>query len=1679
MEIVNEIINPSPVESLGPRNIMVEFHPTNPTIKELKNVFPFETIFNLKQRIALALGTTPLEQIFIAVEEPTKPDEFRPLEFTWLFNDGLLKDPIKAPKQPDPHLYQDGAKMAVSPSIEYGITLEDSNLLNKKIHVWTLESVLGGEKPSDDIFEGFIRLYFPELTIMPMSTKISEEELTTLTEFRSLMDERLNTINNQIIKQYEPTIQKRIDFPELRQIYVFKTVLFGPKGVNNYDSITLELLFRDLQPSETRPFIRFFSGSDRIKPITKIGKKDDKFLISDKALLDSLMSDRPKTDMGAVIVIKRPVDVSRDRKLLGLCWTLRIYEDGSAEFYIGTPRRGESVSVEILSKAQEVADGMLVGTDWYKKQFRLCDLSALYHFKTSESEKLTENELSARLSTFMPFFYKEPKFLGENPPALAVLRYKAVSNYVKTSDPIMNFLTMLTFNTQPNEPISPLVELMKEFGLTEDEADEAYNKWERIHSEHVISYKTDAKGDLRIKDMAIRDSKSCLPTTDEEPSDDDLTVAAYNEGISVRIYENGYKEYNVVIAGCYDNKNGTRNLRRILSLISALFLLETKEPSAEPEPEPEPEQEQAETGFDESLMLGMIGNENEEEETVEQIEEQAVPKLKTSKGVPILEPLGKEWILDRLKSRDKRLFGFEVTGDKRIEPYSRQCQQTNKTKRQPIVITRESYVKIRNMDMYKGKVRFIEAPITNKKFEIAFKIGNTAMNQRLSKLRKMKEEGEIVEKKVIKALVEREAQLGKNAKTSKKEITDLKTTIEWAEKVEMAEYEEYLLRRGYSIEDNISVTEKGTRAYKPKSKTEPGDFDKIIKNYEKEYFTMNNATKATSLTKLKDELVVRFNKLKDNIAELKKKHAAEINLPFWTVTITGSSERNLNYYICSQYWCIYDDIPLLDSDFEKTKECPVCGGKLIENEQKPKEGETVIYRKDAKYSGFLSSVYHPNQLALPCCFGTPIHIFLPEGAQNPRLEIRLESNNESEEQINVPKESHVLAKGSVPLRPFLADKDNKDYIPRQNIFGRINKEWIYIDKGKVAIPPPVVNKFIGQNPEDFLTKRGPDKQGILSYLLPYEKETTPARAFVRYSITDTTNIRNPGELFFSLISWARYVINEFTKTKTNVVFESNPQHFKQLLMKEIADPAQEQKFKNAFQQANYGTLVHEFSRREDNGVTDKAWERFKAYLADDKEQKELRLFESLLGVPGLFTETGFILVRFVLRIDKDPVIECPDFGISRKDRDPKLPFLFILQAEVSPGRYTYDPLILYNGKDVNMKELYGVLIKDTKFANIDKLLATYATEKGCGRYVNPINPWAPQNVEISVPSLSELNIIEGLITDNTKLLRDLSNRLAGIVVDKGVYIPCADDGLILKDLKSMNSTIYFNSKYPDLNTIIETYKQVKQKANDTIFNKIDPKKLLIEDNQYTGLELNCGIIIPIHPIKVNKQIETEYGLTSENKKWDRVFSEESLVKRDSDLRFYTKEEELEEGYQHLRITLADYLAKGDKGTLRKVIDDVQKAYQANEILYVLQKRLENALKPHVEKWVTLDERRNIKPYDLRRNCVNLKEAECVEGCTWKEGKCMIHTNKPDRFRNVDIISLMTARLADELIRTFGLADEILNNKISRIIPVKGIIDSDTALTFTEVDKSVKELLEKRQPTEYTAGLTYPEERIPF
>jgi len=1672
---------------------------------EIPSVFPSETVFQIKQRIAAMKGGAkewmPLYQ-FLATETRGASGggasggavAWKPADVRWPFE--TVPNPLnpRTTGKPDPRLYADGERVVGNPVFLSSLLLSDvfSEDEERVLHVWNLRTVYAAADRSTaaEVFIGFYQLYFPQLqTIADLEaaaaaeTAAEKQASTELLAFVASNQEKLHFLDTLLRIPTKPS-----HFHELRQLSFDLSV----KDVGS-----LELLFYNTEASMVIPFLRYFPSQARVTPLVKYSTA----AITDPRLFESLMSDQPGATE-AILLMKVPI--THPRAPFGTAWTLRI-TSLRVEVSIGAPRRDMPLKADIVRRAAEQLAPFLAATPFAAAPKTLANLNAVYALNSPLHEKPTKQEWATRIRPFLSLFHTDVMLHGDK--AAFSLRYKAVSNYKKDTDPQMAYLTTLFLRdataSEGSIPVASYISsLISEFGIGTQEATVLLQRW------------------------LANEAKEIQELKEGSDSERERYIKLHPMGVSVSLYNN-HPNYLVAIAGC-DN---LVDLQRIVSLMSVFVSAPAGDfaaaaAAAEPLADGTDADAVVADGGEEAIadayadggaggadgyavvadggagaadgaesramwdamnFSGDFGEEVPIEETVIPEPEGAfgsvpdsvpgsvpdsVPVPAVAANMPlrlgateIIHPIVDKWYLEQFKRIDPALFDYtRESGDKRVQLYSSRCQFN--VHKQPNIMTYEEYTRAKTL--YGNSVFWVETPLQ----------GATAMAIDLA----TKTPGER-----IKTIAKTEPHLSKADQLNR-----------------IVELEAIALTRGFTLhKESVTLLSKDT--------------------------TAEQKARITQLTR------------------------AQTGKDLWVVVRAGTHAPN--YYICAEFWCVRDSLPLIAEEYHgrigrdnkpKDKDtCAFCGGGVIKDRKNPKRGETVIVRppqatadKVAKYAGFLGELYHPLKFALPCCFTTLRNIIPPPDSIWPAA---IDAEEEATDNPVAP--THVLsqAEKNNRNRPFSAKAlksaaQNHWYIPAQNVIGRTaDRTWIEVERGGIAVPPTSVNTLLGQNPEQFLTKnKGVLGDKINSYL---GSNTT---AFVRYGIEH--NGRQPGLQFQSLLCYAQYACAFLTNE--NAIMEERADMLERVLNeREIA-------MVRGLEQAGYGTLLHEMSKVGDvrdgdlaawclrmgiayDSATNKAeskvlylaWENFKNYLQDLTVTKDFRLWDSLLATPGLLTDTGVVLV--VIRVPKNKsekaTFQCPSMGVALAHVDKTPPFLFLVMDEES-GQY--DPLVLYessnkasggagaaaaaaaaaaavaaNESSKEIKRMLGVLstsVSLSKFSPTtqDILSAFFKeytdTETGCGRSIPPIHPWMPVATRgtLPIPFVSDLEafLFDGIVAK--ALLRDRSNRLVGVKVEysgKEFYIPLLDDGTLHTKLPSIRGES--GLPYTDLPSLFNFYGTLLSPR----YPALKPVQLLpnADNTHIIALNLASGVTVPCDPFLRSRSIDgplyaevVARGIPLGRREMPWKQDAELLLRPEiTDGMGETSEEILTESYEQLRLSFGHWLA-GREG--RKVADHIERLRQARRVLplWELQKRLEYLLIPILHKFVTTEGDEGVSSHKdvLRRDCLLSKQSECHGGCSWivDKGQCLIHTKATSRYR--DPVRLLTVRLVDELLQTFDLAHEILDNRVSAIKPLEpgAILRTEDSVLFSATGSSTDELLsrlgyDQRKPTHYTRGLTFPEE----
>jgi len=1728
-----ELLTPARITSLGSQVLRVIYHKDAASTEEfaLENVYPFETVYNLKQRLAIKhRGDKNWLPNGLFVAQAASGGKYTPVEFKWSFAE-QLDDPFLSPGTPNTNLWVDDGATGLGPAMLSGANVETATKetvggagvgpATRILHVWLLSSLAekagfsAAAPVTDAAFEGYFKLYFPRLRTKEMMMQIFEpitaaenEVYETAVAYRKALDERLAKVEAGL----KSGKVSKSALPKMRELRLLRFTL--PQKSEYKDSV-LELKFYEIHATAHIPFVRFFHDNDKLTPLVKLATgATGQPIISNPKLLDLFMADEPSVENGAILLLKSPVRHSSAP--LGTAWTLRILQDGSAELRIGAPRKNMPLTGQVIEAAFNALPEFLAETPWSTldpASLQLTEVSAIYDYRSLLEDRPDKKELRKRLDTFMVFFNEER--IPSAPKSALLLRYKAVSNFDSASDPVLDFISHL-FLREGSESVEAVpVEayigaVMRNFGLPPQEAREAVSTWISNRSEYILQ-------------------------------DPETAIAAINTGTAVSITITNHPNYSILVGGA----ESETDLARILSLLTVFASVPSSDLAVAESPveaaatkktveavetapaaissaaAPPVEEEEgmiegiADFGDFEGLSdpFASAGNATERaaeaaaEETAEAVAAAAAEALETEVEKPELlaagekiDAIGAKWFLTRLETADPAMFKYSAGDKGAVETYSVKCQKN--ANKQPFVLTPENYNRARRL--YNEDVFWVEAPLNKVDLEAAT-LANKTVEQRRSYGTK-----------------------------------DLKLSVP-----DIIQREKRALELGFGLKGDESLTLK----------------DKGVKPEEKAAFL---------------ELV-----------EAQKKK------PLWTVVRAGSVLTRPNYYLCAKLWCIRDDLPLIPEEYAGTKyrdgrakakdSCPFCGGTKIENFVSPGVGETVYERnpsgkgggKVAQYIGYPKEVYHPDGYPLPCCFVEPDNLLVPATDKAPpppmvplpRLQVaepaaaaaaaaEVEAAPAAEEAAPVA-EAAAEAGGDVLNRdrPFAPTKEassaqNSWYIPNQNIVGRIATDWYDMKKGEAGCPPPAVNKLIGQDPNNFLTAtKGALGAKINSYL------KAPGSAFVRYSV---------GSLgFVGLAAFADYATAALSQDISTLKIAAPKEYLDNLFV------TKEAPLVHAFEQANYGTLVHEFGVKQRpidaafepwcakvgiplDGKTQQrpyaeklysAWLNFKEYTTDLRIQKDLRLYEGLLATKGLFTSTGVVLVRIVN--PKDPLeparVTCPQFGVSLYHQQVKPPLLFVVEDEATGN---VDPLVLFDATSKTEKQLMAAFspedaIFQTLSPSLKEALGSFLTQyyrpvDGCGRAGEPVHPWMPNTETTLVPRLSTfMAMIDDLGMRVESLLRDRSNRCVGVIVrykkkpkmtaaereeekERGpadrayFYLPVVDDGIVFPFVSSLRGEEALPR--PPLKALLELligkrYPPAPGKlAHESHFPGYMPTKIIQDSTNYLALDLRCGATVPFQSFPLTSDIAHDRFRAMVSGKmvekedrpdmpWDDDIALLGAPPADLQTLEETDEEKLDEAYQHLRISFSRWLNTTVHGQeVRRQIELLRKA-RYRLPLWELRKRLDILITPVIENaadpWITTEGKSAFTM--LRRDCLQItKEKDCTGGCVWRPapaaaaaaaataGSCLIHTTKTARY--VNPVRVMIARLVDELIRTFAEAMEILRRKVSFLRPLEkdAIMKEGDSVTFAAAGRGTDPLFSKlgytgRKPTGLTAGLTYPEE----
>ena len=1634
----------------------------------IHDVYPFISVTDLKRLIWIqyAKGDPRFspEHIFIGVRNPAG-DGIRPLEFHWssAVSQGsvYLPDPLSF-RAPNPELVDSaGNRKPIGPTMTGGLTLEaalapELTASNGKIPIIEViplmalitNPTLAPEQLTSSLYGGYYQLYFPWLTspgqVLDSANTASGEGASAGEGYVAIIPyiqdrtQRIELVNQALrAKQAGKSVS-------MHTVVRIRWTLPLPSSKPE----SLERTFYSLPVSSTIPFLRYFPPGKRTAPLLKIGLESNGSPIpplDDHKIFTKYLNIPAPSTTQAVVLALIPMESSRIEK--GSAFILYMFEDGTSDITLEVPQRGAKYIAAVASDAQnrlmEVME--MLGFPSESKPI-LRDIHATYkwqHPDPRRSAPLTTSKILKRVAVFSPFLDATPMLPDER--ATAVFRWRAVSNYESESAQAQ-YLTQLILRKEAkgkkeDESLHYLVtELQKKFGLTAAHAQETILRWMERRTEVVAP--------------AIGKSAGSF------------AVSKHSNGASIAIYSS-HPEYMIEV----QDVQSFDELQRIMSVMGVLLssreeITQLRQPS--------------------SIVAA---------EAKIAVADQAIAAAAVAQGPPPEEDIaGADTMEGTTAEEDAAMaemlaqMGIGGDEDEDMGPPEAVAEAIPES----------------------GMIMEEEAEV-----EAGAGAGAGAGPPKL-----VVEELDIPLPDIDKLAVEEEECHGNPWSSSDVPIPG---RPDW--------YMAKLKEADTTLFEYVPSKTGRARSYS-KSCQRRDDRQPTVLNAE-EYARIRRCykdkVKFVDLPPHKPEDLPQdptFNP-KQKYPDDYFTHDPQTKRPMWIFynyirkTRDPVSPLNPNpkpvylFLTCSELWCERDHLPILPAEFESTEgrgftkakhTCPFCGGSVIKDMKSPAYGQSVIVRKakasTGKVHSFIGTITrnkHPLGYLLPCCDTTPRFLkkYMIEAASGKLVygkEILIKDDGDASE---APEEDiEDIPEPEPGMEEMGAVGPGQDYKYEQKLSSMQTQYIIGNDKaldgGKIGLLPPQIDALFGQNGPRSLIKEG---------IRPtFAKD---AILFVRVGVDN--QIHNQGHNLFAGLA---PLLGKNNAEQTLRLFMGQPNPLRP------ADAGNIHKMVRAFEGANYGSLVIEFAAKApmrtipqielENFATRhdyilneasrphlirlyRAWTYYLEYLNDIKTPKQLRHIEHILSYPGPILPTGLML--FVIEQDKDKIqVRCPTFGIPLSPIFTSIPIAFILHDLRDES---WEPIVLYNGTKDALRifnDIYPpslVKMPTDLYQNLQRWMKQWRND--CKRPSPPPHVWTPDKDTSMLPRFSQLFTDKYEGYTRVGIVRDRSNRLAGILFkmtagDYTLFVPCLDDGTIAFTLVR-----YFEAEMIPP-APLSAYLSFYTTMIGTKYKGLLPTHLLtrIQQNTIIGFRTAVGTMIQVIPEPIGDSPLPIQQL-------DRfVWEFDNIILRPADAPPQTSsiveessasiEEQMSEAYQHLRLSFSRWLNRDARGP--KVKNFLKNILTSRHLLYKKRKMIDIELEGYITEMLMTEKTEERKSLSLlREDCIALKnQGSCssVEACRWRTpetssetGRCMIHVP----YREIDPVAIFTARLTDEILRYTAKRRELLLQKVPIIRNPKGVVRiRDELYIETRFKESAEDIL-TRLGFMNVAPTAFPEELL--
>ena len=504
-----------------------------------------------------------------------------------------------------------------------------------------------------------------------------------------------------------------------------------------------------------------------------------------------------------------------------------------------------------------------------------------------------------------------------------------------------------------------------------------------------------------------------------------------------------------------------------------------------------------------------------------------------------------------------------------------------------------------------------------------------------------------------------------------------------------------------------------------------------------------------------------------------------------------------------------------------------------------------------------------------------------------------------------------------------------------------------------------------------------------------------------------------------------------------------------------------------------------------------SYECFQDYLDDPNQRKDLRVLYQALSEPRVIMKRGVLFIVLEVSVEDTNIkkddksefkrevkferVRCPQYPLSDGQQKADIGFIIhystVTRDRYNPQNKTYkslawEPLFYVDGTGLpDGRHRPTLLFQRSEEASWPPIVQKRVSEflYNCGGMNR--GPFTSQFGINPSALIAAEELIKAIELQPNGIIRDSYNHFVGVAYrpdakSEIVAVPIADDGSIHFERRLFLDWDDFNPAAAD--TIVKFY----SKNIQTIFPQYRgymPKSLQRsrDTGKIVGVTLQNGISIPaIEPRDpaslsemrivdvddlewdINRTIA--YDAASRKRAFELAEEDDEDDKKYVQLKVSSIQDEIEDVYQHLRVSFSNWLAIGAGRDIRKALEDVLKRSELP--LYEKRKRLDILLEDKVTRWLEpMDKESDPDIGFLRVDCLVQDESGCSGRCKWLSGAtqsgategtgvCKIHTPAKVSPNGVvlQVPRMLYLRLVDELIRYAAKREEIFSRQVPRL-----------------------------------------------